>query len=153
MSNFNKEDKLRAWYLARLRQRAFISTQKLTPGKLMHADRQFIKDLILAEAKPDRGDRSSGPSSWPVIYAFIVSYLVTLGLFFLSLLILLKGDISASLLMLYRLTIGTLLADGPLVAEISNQTYLVLVGPLVAFGTPMLIWTVLAIQISGRYGR
>lgn len=133
--------KLRNWYLAGLRKKAFAATHDLTPMTLIEADRQFIETLISESA-------GSQESSRPVTNeaarkasrnedAFLVVGWLTALLASAGVSLCLSPDPTQALQLIWRATLGLLLFNGPTAANWTNLGPTGLIVATVFFVVPL----------------
>ncbi|MBY0549334.1 MAG: PAS domain-containing sensor histidine kinase [Candidatus Obscuribacterales bacterium] len=113
--------KLRNWYLAGLRKKAFAATHELTPMTLIEADRQFIESLIAESADSHTAGTAlpSGPVQKSKDFVFVIAWLaIMLGTAGVSLCI--SPDPPLTLQLIFHATLGLLMFNGPTAANGAN---------------------------------
>lgn len=140
-SNINRtddvrSDQLRDWYLARLRKRAFKEpSDDLTPAALIDADRKFIANMIKSSVNAPVAPPSASYSKLITICLLGWISVVTVVL---TLLICVTSDFSKTTQLIYQLTVGVLLLQGPEAAFWQSPGWMALL-PLVVFAGPLVI--------------
>ncbi|MBY0546706.1 MAG: hypothetical protein K2W95_05410 [Candidatus Obscuribacterales bacterium] len=116
-------EKVRSWYLARLRKAAVEETTRnvnLTPAALIVADREFVERLILEKSNLPK--KSSGQvipqlDYWPILlFTWLAGNALTMVLYCLER----HGDVVSTAMLFYSLSVGRLLGEVP--PDLSDPT-------------------------------
>lgn len=107
-------EKVRSWYLARLRKAAVEETTRnvnLTPAALIVADREFVERLILEKSNMPKKSSVKAMSQfdfWPLM---LFSWLLLSSVFLGAYCIERHGDVLSTATLFYSVTIGRLLGE------------------------------------------
>lgn len=116
-------EKVRSWYLARLRKAAVEETTRnvnLTPAALIVADREFVERLILEKSNLPK--KSSGQvipqlDYWPILlFAWLGGNCLMMMLYCLER----HGDVVSTAMLFYSLSIGRVFGEA--LPDLSDST-------------------------------
>lgn len=134
-------EKVRSWYLARLRKAAVEETTRnvnLTPAALIVADREFVERLILEKSNLPK--KSSGQvipklDYWPIL---LFSWLGVNALMMILYCLERHGDVVSTAMLFYSLSVGKLFGEvSPDLSDATLYPFYIRLFPYFLVGFPI----------------